>query len=179
MISAPQLSAAAKNKAIPPAEKKITRATDAVTAAPAALKGIPAKLPANQLTPGPQKAILRTRRRSLQMVLRLLAAAAGHWLGNRLNDYLRDSDEYRAITRHLLHLGGTITCTPRVITVTLGPPAPPRVAAPSPCCSRKSTQPRPACPATPGPSPTSSRRHPRFNSDQGPTSGGLSLRGRS
>ena len=61
------------------------------------------------------------------MVLRLLAAAAEHWLGNRLNDYLRDNDEYRAITRHLLHLGGTITSTPRVITVTLDPPAAPRI----------------------------------------------------
>ena len=62
------------------------------------------------------------------MVLRLLAAAAEHWLGNRLNDYLRDPDEYRAITRNLLHLGGTITRTPRVITVTLDPPAAPRIA---------------------------------------------------
>src|SRR6266568_1727740 len=128
LLTSPGLSAAAKNKAIPPAEKKITRATGAVTAATAALKPIPAKLPANQLTPGAQKAILRTRRRSLQTVLRLLAAAAEHWLGNRLNDYLRDNNEYRAITRHLLHLGGTITCTPRAITVTLDPPAPPRIA---------------------------------------------------
>ena len=55
----------------------------------------PPKLPASQVTPGAQKPILATRRRSLQMVLRLLAAAAGHWLGNRLNDYLRDPDEYR------------------------------------------------------------------------------------
>jgi len=62
------------------------------------------------------------------MVLRLLAAAAGHWLGNRLNNYLRDNDEYRAITRNLLHTGGTITCTPRAITVTLDPPAAPRIA---------------------------------------------------
>jgi hypothetical protein len=62
------------------------------------------------------------------MVLRLLAAAAEHWLGNRLNDYLRDPDEYRAITRHLLHLGGTITSRPRLITVTLDPPAAPRIA---------------------------------------------------
>ena len=54
------------------------------------------------------------------MVLRLLAAAE-HRLGNRLNDYLRDPDEYRAITRHLLHFGGTITSTPRVITVILDP----------------------------------------------------------
>jgi hypothetical protein len=128
VISAPELSAAAKNKAIPTAEKKITKASEAVTAAKAALKPIPAKLPANQVTPGAQKAILATRRRSLQMVLRLLAAAAEHWLGNQLNNYLRDPDEYRAITRHLLHLGGTITCTPRAITVTLDPPTAPRIA---------------------------------------------------
>jgi len=61
-------------------------------------------------------------------VLRLLAAAAEHWLGNQLNDYLRDNNEYRAITRHLLHLGGTITSTPRAITVTLEHPAAPRTA---------------------------------------------------
>ena len=128
LLTSPELSAAAKNKAIPPAEKKITTAGEAVTAAKAALKKIPAKLPASQVTPGAQKAILATRRRSLQMVLRLLAAAAEHWLGNRLNDYLRDPDEYRAITRHLLHLGGTIASTPRVITVTLDPPAAPRTA---------------------------------------------------
>jgi len=127
LLTGPELSAAAKNKIIPAAEKKITTAGDAVTAAKAALKEIPAKLPASQVTPGAQKAVLATRRRSLQMVLRLLAAAAEHWLGNRLNDYLRDPDEYRAITRHLLHLGGTITSTPRVITVTLDPPAAPRI----------------------------------------------------
>ena len=127
LLTSPELSAAAKNKAIPAAENKITTARNAVAAARTALKKIPAKLPASQVTPGAQKAILSTRRRSLQMVLRLLAAAAEHWLGNRLNDYLRDPDEYRAITRHLLHLGGTITSTPRVITVTLDPPAAPRI----------------------------------------------------
>src|SRR6266851_4642779 len=128
LLTSPGLSAAAKNKIIPAAENKITTARNAVTAARTALKGIPAKLPASQVTPGARKAILATRRRSLQMVLRLLAAAAGHWLGNRLNDYLRHPGEYRAITRHLLHLGGTITSTPRVITVTLDPPAAPRIA---------------------------------------------------
>ena len=128
LLTSPELSAAAKNTAIPAAENKITQATEAVTAAKAALKPIPAKLPASQVTPGAQKAILATRRRSLQMVLRLLAAAAWHWLGNQLNDYLRDPDEYRAITRNLLHLGGTITRTPRAITVTLDPPAAPRIA---------------------------------------------------
>ncbi len=128
LLTSPELSAAAKNKAIPAAEKKITTARDAVTAAAAALKPVPAKVPANQVTPGAQKAVLRTRRRSLQMVLRLLAAAAEHWLGNQLNNYLRDPNEYRAITRNLLHLGGTITRTPRTITVTLDPPAAPRIA---------------------------------------------------
>jgi hypothetical protein len=128
LLTSPELSAAAKNKAIPAAEKNITKARQAITAAKAALRNIPAKLPASQVTPGAQKAILATRRRSLQMVLRLLAASAEHWLGNQLNDYLRDNDEYRAITRHLLHLGGTITCTPRAITVTLDPPAAPRIA---------------------------------------------------
>ena len=127
LLTAPELSAAAKNTGIPAAENKITQARDAVAAAKAALKHIPAKLPASQVTPGAQKAILATRRRSLQMVLRLLAAAAEHWLGNRLNDYLRDNNEYRAITRHLLHLGGTIASTPRAITVTLDPPAAPRI----------------------------------------------------
>ena len=127
LLTSPELSAAAKNTAIPAAGHKIAKATDAVTAAKAALKPIPAKLPASQVTPGAQKAILATRRRSLQMVLRLLAAAAEHWLGNQLNDYLRDNNEYRAITRHLLHLGGTITSTPRAITVTLDPPAAPRI----------------------------------------------------
>src|SRR6266566_5058559 len=128
LLTSPELSAAAKNTAIPAAEKKITTARDAVTATTAALKPIPAKTPANQVTPGAQKAILRTRRRSLQMVLRLLAAAAGHWLGNQLNNYLHDPSEYRAITRNLLPLGGTITRTPRTITVTLDPPAAPRIA---------------------------------------------------
>jgi Transposase protein len=128
VLSSPDLTAAQKNEAIPPAEKTIATAQAAVTTAKAALKPVPARLPANEVTPGAQKAVLRTRRRSLQMVLRLLAAAAEHWLGNRLNDYLRDNDEYRAITRNLLHLGGTITCTPRAITVTLDPPAAPRIA---------------------------------------------------
>ena len=100
------------------------------------------------------------------MVLRLLAAAAEHWLGNQLNDYLRDPDEYRAITRNLLHLGGTITRTPRAITVTLDPPPRPGSPAPSPCSSTRSTPPRPACPATRGPSPTSSPASLGFNNDQ-------------
>ncbi len=71
---------------------------------------------------------MATRRRGLQMVLRLLAAAAEHWLATHLNDYLRDSNEYRAITRNLLRLGEQITYAPGAITVTLDVPAPWRLA---------------------------------------------------
>ena len=91
VISSPDLSAAEKNKALPPAEKKITKARDAVTAPTAALRGIPARLPANQVAPGAQKAILAARRRSLQMVLRLLAASAEHWLATVRSTHARPS----------------------------------------------------------------------------------------
>jgi len=48
-------------------------------------------------------------------------AAAEHWLANHLNAYLRDDDEYRAITRQTIirGLAGTITYTATTITVTL------------------------------------------------------------
>jgi len=64
------------------------------------------------------------------MVLRLLAHNAEHWLSNHLNAYLRDDDEYRAITRETIIRGlpGTITYTPGAITVRLDPPRAPRVA---------------------------------------------------
>ena len=64
------------------------------------------------------------------MVLRLLACNAEHWLSGHLNAYLRDDDEYRAITRHTIirGLAGTITYAPAAITVTLEQPASRRVA---------------------------------------------------
>ena len=64
------------------------------------------------------------------MVLRLLAHNAEHWLSNQLNAYLRDDNEYRAITRQTIirGLAGTITCTPQAITVELQQPGAPRVA---------------------------------------------------
>ena len=63
------------------------------------------------------------------MVLRLLAHNAGHWLSNHLNVYLRDDDEYRAITRETIirGLAGTITFTPAAITVQLERPPAPRI----------------------------------------------------
>ena len=64
------------------------------------------------------------------MVLRLLAHNAEHWLSGHLNAYLRDDDEYRAITRETIirGLAGTITYTPAAITVQLQQPDAPRVA---------------------------------------------------
>ncbi|MGH3798923.1 MAG: putative transposase [Pseudonocardiaceae bacterium] len=115
------------NKAIPTAETRITAAGEAVTRAKTELKAHPAKLPANILDPDATRARLRTGRRALQMVLRLLAFNAEYWLADRLNAYLQDPDEYRAITRHLLHLGGHLTYTPHTITVTLDRPATPRL----------------------------------------------------
>ena len=78
----------------------------------------------------PQPRCCATGRRGLQMVLRLLAHNAEHWLSTHLNAYLRDDDEYRAITRQTIirGLAGTITFTPAAITVTLEPPGAPRVA---------------------------------------------------
>ncbi|MGH8276174.1 MAG: putative transposase, partial [Steroidobacteraceae bacterium] len=122
------LSVADTNAAIPAAEEKIDTARAALTRARDRLKTIPAKIPANQHDPNAQRAILRTQRRSLQMVLRLLAFNAEHWLAERLNAYLADNDEYRATLRHLLHLGGRITYTTKSITVALDNPATPKIA---------------------------------------------------
>jgi hypothetical protein len=82
-----------------------------------------------------------------------------------LNAYLRDDDEYRAITREtiLRGLAGTIAFTPAGITVTLEPPAPPASPAPWPWSSTRSTTPRPRSPATASPSPTASSRGRPFN----------------
>jgi hypothetical protein len=115
------------NTAIPAAQTAIDTAEAALTSAKSQLKTIPAKIPANQLNPQAQRAILRTQRRSLQMVLRLLAFNAEAWLADRLNAYLADNDEYRATLRHLLHLGGHLTYTPKSITVALDPPTTPKI----------------------------------------------------
>ena len=121
------LLATATNAAIPAAEKKIDKARRALTRARDTLTTIPAKIPANQHDPNAKRAILRTQRRSLQMVLRLLAFNAEAWLAGRLNTYLADNDEYRATLRHLLHLGGHITYTTKTITVTLDTPPTPKI----------------------------------------------------
>ena len=131
MLADPAIPAAAKNaRLIPAAERKIARAEKELARAEAARGKIPAKLPANQVDPDAKVALLRAGRRGLQMVLRLLAYNAEHWLSAHLNAYLQDDDEYRAITRQTIirGLAGTITYTPAAITVRLDPPGAPRVA---------------------------------------------------
>ena len=58
----------------------------------------------------PHSSGARVNRRCLQLVLRLLAANAEHYLARHLNAYLDDDDEYRAITRETIirGLAGTI-----------------------------------------------------------------------
>jgi hypothetical protein len=131
MLADPAIPASTKNaRLIPTAQQKITEAERALAAATTARDAVPAKLPANVIDPRAQVALLRTRRRGLQMVLRLLAHNAEHWLSAHLNAYLRDDDEYRAITRETIirGLAGTITYTRTEITVELQQPDQPRVA---------------------------------------------------
>src|SRR5216683_1572224 len=131
LLADPAISPAAKNtRLIPAAQKKISAARKKLAAAAAARGKVPAKLPANVIDPAAEVALLRTCRRGLQMVLRLHACNAGHWLSNHLNAYLQDDDEYRAITRQTIirGLAGTITYTPGRITVELRKPGAPRVA---------------------------------------------------
>ncbi len=131
LLADPAISPAAKNtRLIPAAQEKIAAAHTKLAAAEAARDRIPAKLPANIIDPEAQVALLRTCRRGLQMVLRLHACNAEHWLANHLNAYLQDDDEYRAITRQTIirGLAGIITYTPDRITVELQKPGAPRVA---------------------------------------------------
>jgi hypothetical protein len=130
LLTDPAITAAVKNAAIPALQDNITRARQALTAATTARKPIPAKLPVSDIDPDARTALLRTGRRGLQMVLRLLAHNAEHWLSNQLNAYLHDEDEYRAITRQSIirGLAGTITWTPAAITVHLEQPRAPRIA---------------------------------------------------
>ena len=129
LLADPAITPAVKNARIPALQKAITQARTKLAAAIAARKPVPAKLPANAIDPGAQTALLRAGRRSLQMVLRLLAHNAEHWLSNHLNAYLRDDDEYRAITRETIirGLAGTITYAPAAITVHLEQPPAPRI----------------------------------------------------
>ena len=131
LLADPAIIPAAKNtRLIPAAQKTIAAAHKKLAAAAAARDKIPAKLPANVIDPRAEVALLRTCRRGLQMILRLHACNAEHWLSNQINAYLQDDHEYRAITRQTIirGLAGTITYAPGRITVALHRPGAPRVA---------------------------------------------------
>jgi hypothetical protein len=130
LLADPGLAVTVKNDRIPGLQDKITRARKDLAAAARARNPVPAKLPASQINPDARTALLRAGRRGLQMVLRLLAHNAEHWLSDHLNAYLQDDDEYRAITRETIirGLAGTIAYTPGAITVALESPASRRTA---------------------------------------------------
>ena len=127
LLTTPTRPVTAINKALPATQHRLDTATTALANAEQALKAIPAKIPANQATPGLMRALPHLQRRTLQMVLRLLAYNAELWLADHLNTYLRDNNEYRAHLRNILHQPGTIQFTPHTITVTLDRPATPRL----------------------------------------------------
>ena len=116
------------NAALPGLHQQIETATNALQDAKTALRPIRAKILATDLDPNAKLARPRIQRRGLQMVLRLLAFNAEAWLADHLNAYLTDPDEYRAIARHLLHLGGHVDYTTHAITITLDRPDSPRIA---------------------------------------------------
>ena len=116
------------NAALPAVHRQIEAAAAALEHAKTALRPVPAKVLATELDPHAQRARPRLARRGLQMVLRLLAFNAEAWLAEHFNAYLTDPNEYRAILRNLLHLGGQVDYTATQITVTLDRPDSPRVA---------------------------------------------------
>jgi len=138
----------AKNSALPGLQRDVERAAAALAAAKTDLAPIPAKLPANVVDPTARRATPRLAQRALQMACRLLAYNAEHWLANRLNTYLGDPDEYRAITRHLLHTGGVVHYRQDSIHVELDPPDSPRISRALKCSSTNSPPPRRTSPAT-------------------------------
>ena len=117
-----------KNAALPAVHARIEVATAALEAAKTALRPVPATVLATALDPDAKRARPRIERRGLQMVLRLLAFNAEAWLAEHFNAYLADPNEYRAILRNLLHLGGMVDYTTNAVTVTLDRPDSPRAA---------------------------------------------------
>jgi transposase len=118
LLNAPT-TAADKNRQTPTAQHKITDCEHKIHRLTTDRNKIPARLPANTINPDAQRALQRTHRRALLMVMRLLAYNTDTWLADHLNTYLQDPNEYRAITRSLMHHNGLIAYTPHTITVTL------------------------------------------------------------
>jgi sigma-70-like protein len=75
---------------IPRARKKTETCQQKLDQAETERKKHRAKLPANEIDPAATRAVLHINRRCLQLVLRLLAANAEHYLARHLNAYLKD-----------------------------------------------------------------------------------------
>jgi len=128
LATIPTASTKTTNEALADLQSRLKAARADRDEAQAALKPVPAKLPATDLDPAATRAWPRTNRRAMQMVCRLLAYNAELDLARALNCYLADPNEYRAITRHLLHQPGTIRYSPTAITVAIREPDAPRIA---------------------------------------------------
>jgi hypothetical protein len=128
MLCDPEVPVEDKNARSSDLKRAVEQGEESVARARQALKGIPAKVKATDLDPEAVWAKMRLERRGLQMVCRLLAFNAEVWVAEHFNAYLEDPDEYRAILRHLLHLGGSFSYERDSITVTLDRPDSPRVA---------------------------------------------------
>ncbi|MCA1682212.1 MAG: transposase, partial [Actinobacteria bacterium] len=76
------LPAATKNTAIPGAQHTITHHTNNIATLTTTRNKIPTQLPANQIDPNAQRALLRAHRRAFVMTLRLLAYNTDTWLAD-------------------------------------------------------------------------------------------------
>ena len=145
------LNAAEKNAAIPPARTAVADTQQKISRLTADRNTIPAELPANQIDSTAQRALQRAHRRGFVMLLRLLAYNTDTWLADHLNAYLQHPNEYRAITRTLMHTGGVITYTPDQITVTLDQPDAPRITRALTCLLEELNHTPPHMPGDPRP----------------------------
>ena len=159
LLADPAIPAKTKTQVlIPAAQKKIETCEQALEEAETERKQHRTKLPASQIDPAATRAVLHIRRRCLQLVLRLLAANAEHYLARHLYAYLQDDDEYRAITRETIIRGSAAPSPTRPRRSPSRSTSPARIASPalSPCSSPRSTTARRRYPATACPSPTPS-----------------------
>jgi hypothetical protein len=100
------------------------------------------------------------------MVLRLLTFNAEVWLAEHFNTYLAGPDEYRAITRNLLHQSGQIEYDTSAINVTLDRPDSPRIARALHLLTDELNHTPTRLPGDPRPFPSTSSRHESQQSTQ-------------
>ena len=135
--------------------------------AKAALKPIPAKLPATDLDPDAKRARPHLARRGLQMVLRLLAFNAEPGSPTTSTPTCTTTTNTAPSPATCSTTAATITYTTTSITVTLDRPDTPRIArALAPAHRRTQHTPQHDSPATPDPSPTTSHPHESQHSTQ-------------